>query len=460
MATATKSKKKASKTSKHSPKHSGGTKGKSKPRPIKVTNDDVDTAPDLDVEGQQVLPGVTDSDADDSIDLDVDDEAPAEAEEGEGEASGESEPEEPAEGAADTDGDDELEGDDEGNEPEAPESAAHEPSAAERAKGKKVAPAKPSKGESEPESENKPENGDESFEFAKHFEVYEIPVARLKPNPSRTPSEEAVVRMVKSIKRNGLLTPIIVGKELERVVAGNTRLAAYKAMNRETIPCRVAFDANGEALSSKDTGALFQTLVENIERTDMSEISKAKAYKKIIDDGICQNAKELAHNMGVSSSVISRSLALLDKSTKAMREAIESGTIAPSSAYNIIAKVDSPQDQDALLKNLIDAGNGKVTQTAAESGARASKGKYKTGRKPSKAPLSPEVLLTEETGVSGVVVKNVAKEIELVLAMSIPMDGDNFTRFDLAKKVQARLAKIDEKKLRAELETARKRVQG
>lgn len=306
---------------------------------------------------------------------------------------------------------------------------------------------------------SKVDDDDDKFEWAEGFGVVEFPIADLKPGKLRAPTEAAVAEMSKSIRANGLQNPIVIGAD-GVVVSGNTRLAAFKAMGRKTIPARFAFDPkSGNRVKSGDTTALFQSLVENINRTDLTPMQRAKAYKHAIDSGAIDSAAELATRLGVSKSSVSRILGFAENASKTLQQAVDSGQITENAAMTLVTRAGGHKEQDALLATLMKASEGKISVEQV-NGATGPAARKKGGRKPSIAALATDSLNSEETGFSAKLRRNADKSYQLILTAELDIEIGEIGRFDLVKVLQRRLAKVEIKALRAELAVAHKRIVG
>lgn len=342
---------------------------------------------------------------------------------------------------------------DDGNEDDAPS----EPKPAKRGGngGKK-------KAASESAADGKSEG---AYPLAEGFDVFSVPVAELKPNALRTPTDAQVSEMARSIRANGLQNAIVIGTD-NTVIAGNTRLAAYKLLNRKMIPCRVAVDPrSGDMIDSKGTTAYLASLTENISRNNMTPVQQGKAYRDALKMGVASDAKDLASKVGVSASVVSRCLAIVDKGSKLLQQAIAEDRVTMDAAAKLVSIAETQGQQDALLATLLDAADGKVTSAKVSRAAPSKPRKGKPGRKPSVAPLSPDALKTAVSGISGKVRREIPQSkggpggFSVVLSIEIAHDKETFARFDLGAVVQRAVAKLDDKEVREELENARKRLE-
>ena len=137
--------------------------------------------------------------------------------------------------------------------------------------------------------------------------IVELDLNELRPNPYQPRKkfdEEALNELAASIKEHGVFQPIIVKKTVKGydIVAGERRFRASKKAGLETIPAII------EEFSDEEMMQI--SLLENLQREDLTAIEEAKAYKSIIDaSNITQD--ELARRVGKSRSHITNMLGLL-----------------------------------------------------------------------------------------------------------------------------------------------------
>ena len=139
-------------------------------------------------------------------------------------------------------------------------------------------------------------------------DVKEIPVNEIRPNPyqpRKTFNEEALNELAESIKNYGVFQPIIVKKSIKGydLIAGERRLRASKLAGMETIPAIV------KEFSDEEMREI--SLLENIQRENLTAIELAWAYKGIIDN-LDIRQEDLAKKIGKSRSHITNTLGLLN----------------------------------------------------------------------------------------------------------------------------------------------------
>ncbi|VEU79641.1 ParB/RepB/Spo0J family partition protein [Haploplasma axanthum] len=137
--------------------------------------------------------------------------------------------------------------------------------------------------------------------------ILEIKLNDIKANPfqpRKVFDEDRINELALSIKEHGVFQPIIVKKTNEGyiIVSGERRFRASKKVGLELIPAVVR--------NYSDTKIAEISLVENLQREDLTPIEEANAYKKIID-GLGITQLELSNKVGKSRSHITNIIGLL-----------------------------------------------------------------------------------------------------------------------------------------------------
>ncbi len=117
--------------------------------------------------------------------------------------------------------------------------------------------------------------------------------------------DASLTDLANSIKENGLLNPITVRSGSDGqydLIAGQRRFLACRQLGMETISVIVRDDL-------ADTDAAVVSLVENVQRADMSPIDKAMAYQGIYDKH--GSERRVAKETGVTLKTVRRYMALL-----------------------------------------------------------------------------------------------------------------------------------------------------
>lgn len=159
------------------------------------------------------------------------------------------------------------------------------------------------------------------FKYEQCGKVLMLPIEEICPNPSqprRMINREELEGLSNSIKENGLIYPITVRKTSRgfELITGQRRIAAFKALGRDKIPAIV------EEL--EDSKAPMKSLVENIQRSQLSFVDEALAMGNIL---ATQNLTQmqLAKVLGVSQSAIANKLRILRFHPVTLEKMLEHG---------------------------------------------------------------------------------------------------------------------------------------
>jgi ParB family transcriptional regulator, chromosome partitioning protein len=191
----------------------------------------------------------------------------------------------------------------------------------------------------------------------------EIAIDRIRPNryqPRTEVSSEKLEGLVESVKRDGVLQPVMLralpGGEYE-IVAGERRWRAAQKAGLKTIPA---------VLREVEEHRLLElALVENVQREDLNPIEQAKAYKKLmLDLNLTQD--EAAKRLGQQRSTLANALRLLEL-PEDLQGLVSRGTITAGHARAILS-IPDPEAQLALVKRIISEG---LSVRATESAAAA-----------------------------------------------------------------------------------------
>jgi len=159
----------------------------------------------------------------------------------------------------------------------------------------------------------------------------ELPITQIRANPyqPRTSwNQEQLQELCESIKTNGIIQPIIVRKNAGgyEIIAGERRFRAAAMAGLQTVPVLVR--------QATDEEMLELALVENIHRTDLNPIERAKAYLNFINSfNLTQT--EAAKRLGEDRTVISNYLRILDLPAE-IKEMLSDGKLSMGHARAIL----------------------------------------------------------------------------------------------------------------------------
>ena len=164
--------------------------------------------------------------------------------------------------------------------------------------------------------------------------------------PRENFNEESLNELTESIKKHGVLSPILVrelGLNKYEVIAGERRLRASLKAGLETIPCLID--------QKKDQDALESALIENLQREDLNAVEEARGYDRLKREfGLTQD--EVATSTGKARSTIANSLRILSLPQKVL-DYLAAGKIEKGHA-KLLASLDAKEAEKAaenIVKN-------------------------------------------------------------------------------------------------------------
>lgn len=192
-----------------------------------------------------------------------------------------------------------------------------------------------------PEEEQKKEN-----EIVQNIKVTEIEPNRNQPR--RKFDEESLEELAESIKRYGVIQPIIVTKKdnYYEIVAGERRWRASKKAGLTEMPVIVR---ENDERKNKEIA-----LIENIQREDLNPIEKARGLRALMDEyGMTQ--QQLADTIGKSRSGIANTVRILNLDQRVIDLVLE-GKLTEGHCKALLA-VDDKDKQYSMALYMIESGD-------------------------------------------------------------------------------------------------------
>ncbi len=182
--------------------------------------------------------------------------------------------------------------------------------------------------------------------------VTELDISSIMPcstQPRKVFDEESLNELASSIKENGVLQPIIVRKiknsganNIYEIIAGERRWRASKIANQKTIPVIIK--------EIDDHKAFLISIIENLQRLELSPMEEAEVYQRLINDGYTHD--QIASMLNKSRSYISNSTRLMHLTPK-VKNLINQKTLSVGHAKILLTNGIDDESQDDLAEQII-----------------------------------------------------------------------------------------------------------
>ncbi len=170
-----------------------------------------------------------------------------------------------------------------------------------------------------------------------------VPIERIESNPQQPRlafNQETLDELAASIREHGVLQPILirpVGHNRYQLIAGERRWRASKLAGLATVPALIE--------DIDDDTALEISLIENLQREDISPLDEAAMYDRMIRDH-GYSIRKLAEKLGKDKGYVENRLRLADAPPEVrMLVSLRKDTL--SHAYELM-KVDDPRKRRRL----------------------------------------------------------------------------------------------------------------
>ena len=167
-------------------------------------------------------------------------------------------------------------------------------------------------------------------------QVVDMDINSLQPNPLQprgiiTP--ESLVDLVDSVREHGILEPLVVAKTPAgyQIIAGERRWRASRLAGLKEVPVIIK--------ETTPQGMLEMAIVENVQRSDLNSIDRAKAFERLMSEFGLTNS-EISQRIGKSPAYVSNSLRLLSL-PDALKDGLLSALITEGHARALAAIEDT-----------------------------------------------------------------------------------------------------------------------
>lgn len=216
--------------------------------------------------------------------------------------------------------------------------------------------------------------------------VFYVEINKVRPNPSQPRRDfdaDGIKELAKSIRKYGVLQPLLVTKIEEssargldvsyNLIAGERRLRAAREAGLPHVPVIIRDDFQ------EDRTKLEVALIENVQRKDLNPVEEAEAYNRFSKEfGLTQ--KEIAEKVSKSREVVANAIRLLGL-PEDIKLALREEKISRAHARALLAFSDEGKQREVYNQIL----GGGVSSKAVEGMASDTKaGKPKIIKEPGK----------------------------------------------------------------------------
>lgn len=195
--------------------------------------------------------------------------------------------------------------------------------------------------------------------------VTEIPLELVSPNrqqPRQSFPPDELEQLAASIKRHGVLQPIVVSRSGAgyELVAGHRRVLAARLAGRTSVPA---------VIRDEVADRLELALIENLQRSDLNALEVARAYRLLMETyGLTQ--QQLGERVGKSQPAVANTLRVLD-AQQILQDALAEGRITEGHLRALL-----PLRTSATATALAEVLSKKLSVRETESLARRLAGKH------------------------------------------------------------------------------------
>lgn len=191
------------------------------------------------------------------------------------------------------------------------------------------------------------EDFDSSILTDSNERIQKLAVSDIQPSedqPRRYFDEDALNELADSIKRHGIVQPLVVTRRGDEyaIVAGERRWRAAQIAGLTHVPAIVR--------STKDLERLEIALVENVQRVDLSPLEQAMSVERLHDQ-FSMSYGEIAKRLGKAPTTVNNIVRLLQLPDEA-KKSLSNNEITEGHARAILSLKEVPDKQKELLGHI------------------------------------------------------------------------------------------------------------
>ena len=186
---------------------------------------------------------------------------------------------------------------------------------------------------------------------------FEVDINKIFSNPKNPRiniNQNELQELALSIKTHGLINPITVveaDNNQYMIVSGHRRFEALKINNYKSVQVNL-IDVDSYQLNEL-------VLIENIQRTDLTDFEKAKYISILWNTGVYEKKSHLAAAIGKSPAYISHAFSCLKLEDSILNDLEENKTNVPLSVLEELSKVKDKDTQKSLYSKYL---NNEITR--------------------------------------------------------------------------------------------------
>lgn len=174
-----------------------------------------------------------------------------------------------------------------------------------------------------------------------------LKITKIEPNrdqPRKEFKEEQLQELADSIKRYGVLQPLLVQQRdnYYEIIAGERRWRAAKLAGLKEVPVVIREYNRQQAMEI--------SLIENVQREDLNPVEEALAYQKLMEEFHLKQ-EEIAERVAKNRTTITNSMRLLNL-TGEVQQMLAAGEISSGHGRALLT-ISDPQQQINLARKIV-----------------------------------------------------------------------------------------------------------
>ncbi len=175
--------------------------------------------------------------------------------------------------------------------------------------------------------------------------LYDIAINKISPDPNQPRKifdEEELSELAQSIKKHGLIQPVVVRKDSKNsfiIIAGERRYRALQEIGAQELKCFLKETDRPDELA----------LIENVQRQDLKPLEEAEAFKNL-QEKYNYSQEELANVVGKARTTVTQILSLNKLPDEIKKECVRAHI--SKRALVAVARQRSKKEQMQLFKKV------------------------------------------------------------------------------------------------------------